>query len=90
MAEPTMPELCSQYDIPRYAQELLFLVCRSQVAQLHGSHGTYSLDKLDDLVELHFGRADGPTLALWQDFDDPTALAWDGQIKVGGFVERLH
>ncbi len=88
-----MPDLTSAYQIPRYAQDSLFLVCASQTANAKGVHGEYSLDKTTlpvEHVELHWAHPDGPALACWDNLEDWSELNWTGQIKVGGFIERLH
>src|SRR5579859_4295643 len=88
-----MPDLSSAYQIPRYAQDLLFLVCGSQVTQIKGVHGDYALDKAAfpiERVELHWAHSDGPILVCWENLESWSDLDWTGQIKVGGFVERLH
>ncbi len=41
-------------------------------------------------MRITWGAADGPTLAFWDNTADWLNLRWDGRVKVGGFVERLH
>ncbi len=57
---------------------------------------SYAADMLRVLAgethAIHWGGADGPPLVFWESPIEPfdALRAWDGRVKIGGFVERLH
>jgi hypothetical protein len=71
-------QLTDQFDIPTYAQDMLFLVTSAGAVRAQGGHGRFT--------------PDGPTLAIWNAVSNgkPLNLGWDGRVTAGGFVERLH
>ncbi|MCD4687317.1 MAG: hypothetical protein K8S97_15420 [Anaerolineae bacterium] len=85
------------WQLPAYAQEMLWLSGGAQPVQLRGSRGVFMLEHgvapNTDALTLTWGHANGPLLAHWPlpaNADHPLALDWRGVISVGGFVERLH
>ncbi len=84
-------QLAGDFHIPSYAQDMLYLVSGEAVAQAQGKQGHFSLDETPEIpLRLVWGGADGPTLAVWQALPEQGSLEWDGRVKVGGFIERLH
>src|SRR5258708_14824951 len=84
-------QLTQQFQIPPYAQEMLYVVTSDGAAQARGKQGQFTLDvPPTDIVRITWGAADGPTLAFWDNAAEWLNLRWDGRVKVGGFVERLH
>jgi hypothetical protein len=83
-------QLTKTFSIPGYAQDMLYIVTDSGSAQTQGKSGKFSLDaKPEGSVRLHWGTTSGPILICWENPAD-LQLGWDGHIKVGGFIERLH
>jgi hypothetical protein len=94
MAKSLSGQLSEQFKIPAYAQDMLYVVTETSVAQTSGKFGAYTLESAPDgdsgeVVRLVWGTPEGPTLAFWDSTKLPT-LQWDGRITVGGFIERLH
>jgi hypothetical protein len=75
----------SGWKIPTYARSLLWV----NGIQTTGTRGKFSLP-ISDPVNLTWGTADGPQLAMGSCSEPPYILGWDGTVGVGGFVERLH
>jgi hypothetical protein len=83
-------QLTDSFRIPTYAQGLLTIVSENGESQLKGKQGQYHFDTLPEgVIRLTYGGANGPTLAYW-DIEDWPAARWDGRVKIGGFIERLH
>lgn len=83
-------QLTDEFRIPVYAQDMLFIVTEDGSAQAQGKQGKYALDGAPQgTVRLTWGASDGPALAYWRENELPAAR-WDGRVKIGGFVERLH
>jgi hypothetical protein len=86
----TSGQLTDEFRIPTYAQDMLFIVTGEGSSQAQGKQGKYTLDSApQETVRLTWGASDGPALAYWSETEWPTAR-WDGRVKIGGFVERLH
>ncbi len=84
-------QLTEQFQIPAYAQDMLYVVTRDGAAQAQGKHGAFNLTTPPEgVVQITWGAADGPTLAFWNNAAEWLNLRWDGRVKVGGFIERLH
>lgn len=87
-------QLTGQYRIPAYAQAMLCLVPEGgKGSQVQGQRGSFTLDTSPPStgpLRLVWGSAAGPILAVWDRLPDDLRLDWDGRVKVGGFVERLH
>jgi hypothetical protein len=80
------------WQIPPYAQDMLWLHCGEHVAQASGPRGAFAFDSAGHEIVLAWGVSEGPLLARWplpRD-GDPLILNWPGTVGVGGFVERLH
>jgi hypothetical protein len=87
-------QLTGKYRIPAYAQAMLFLVPEgAQASQVQGERGSFSLDAertSSAPLRLAWGNAAGPILAVWDLPPGDLHLDWDGRVRVGGFIERLH
>src|SRR5271166_6320022 len=84
-------QLTEKFTIPGYAQDMLYVVSADGSAPTQGPKGQFSLPASPSgLLRIVWGTADGPTLAVWKVEPEHTNLRWDGSVKVGGFVERLH
>src|SRR5260221_8322742 len=84
-------KLTDKFRLPEYAQAMCYIVTAVGTVQAHGPHGNFTLEnELDSPVSLKWATPDGPTLAHWAQVPSPHQLNWDGRIKVGGFIERLH
>jgi len=79
----------STWQIPRYAQSLLWVRCGGQAAPTSGARGTFTLAADDVDLTLTWGGAEGPVLARWSSAD-ATTLDWRGGVGIAGFIERLH
>lgn len=83
-------KLTSKYRIPPYAQEMLYVVTDDQFTQVQGPQGNLDGFSINGLARLNWATPKGPTLMFWDNVPSATDLRWDGHIKIGGFVERLH
>ncbi len=84
-------QLSSDFRIPSYAQDMLYLVSAGTATQVEGGHGHFSLEAAPEFpLRLVWGGPNGPIVAVWQSIPDPTKLDWDGRVRIGGFIERLH
>src|SRR5689334_14514122 len=79
----------TDYPLPAYAQDMLYLVTDDQTVQAGGERGDFNLSKSNGDVRLTWGSANGPILTIWEELGKGQ-LDWDGQVTVGGFIERLH
>src|SRR5258708_6909657 len=84
-------QLTRQFQIPDFAQDMLFVVTSSGSAQTQGEQGHFDFKvPADGNVRLHWAAANGPILAFWDNVTAWSGLNWDGHVKIGGFIERLH
>src|SRR5262245_33703371 len=84
-------KLTDKYRLPEYAQDMCFIVTEAGAMQTQNANGDFNLEQEPvSPVRLTWGSADGPTLAYWTHAPQSLQLGWDGRIKVGGFIERLH
>ncbi len=84
-------QLTSNFRIPSYAQDMLYLVSAGTATPARGKQGHFGMERAPELpLRLVWGGANGPTLAVWQTIPDQGNLEWDGRVRVGGFVQRLH
>ncbi len=81
-------QLTSTWPIPAYAQGLLWLETESGAVRTEGEHGLFQLNAPSPVVIVRWGGASGPALAQLRWRAD--SLAWDGSVRVGGFVDALH
>ncbi len=83
-------QLSDDFAIPAYAQDMLYVVSGDEQTPTRGKYGKFKLDQTPNgPVSIRWG-ATGPTLAAWNEAPDGPNLAWDGRVKVGGFIERFH
>jgi hypothetical protein len=80
----------TKWQIPPYAQNMLWVRANESAAQASGPRGAFALDDAGGEIALAWGTADGPVLARWPDMPAGEVLGWSGSVGVGGFVERLH
>jgi hypothetical protein len=81
--------------VPVYAQDMLWVRAGDRTVRASGLRGVFDLEvtgDADEPINLLWGTADGPPLAVWSrpGLDTPLVLGWQGGVAVGGFVERLH
>jgi hypothetical protein len=81
--------------IPAYAQDMLWMQQGDHAVRTSGPRGSFSLDvpgEGQDAMFLAWGTADGPPLTIWYrpDTGAPFVVGWQGTVRIGGFVERLH
>lgn len=81
-------QLTSDWVIPNYAQSALWLVSEHESVQTEGVYGLFTLTVPTRTLILRWGAENGPALAAltWQ----VDSLAWDGLIRLGGYVDALH
>ncbi len=81
-------QLTSDWVIPNYAQSVLWLVSEHEAVQTEGAYGLFTLTVPTRTLVLRWGGENGPALAAlnWQ----VDSLAWDGLIRLGGYVDALH
>ena len=79
----------SDWRVPPYAQDMLWIEGGAQAVQASGPRGTFALDAAPEAREivLAWGCPGGPPLAAWS-AGDP--VEWNGTVALAGFVERLH
>ena len=82
----------SEWQIPAYAQSMLWVRCGEQAVQACGPLGEFSLAASSGDLLLVWGVADGPALGTWPVPAESTllVLGWQGTVGMGGFIERLH
>jgi hypothetical protein len=87
----TAGQLTRTFQIPVYAQDMLFIVTNSGSAQTEGEQGDFDLEfPVDGGAQLRWAAPNGPILASWDIVKAWSTLNWDGHVKIGGFIERLH
>lgn len=88
MNDETTGQLTTDWRIPDYAQNNLWLDTEAESIRLVGEHGSFMLTMPAQRLILRWGSADGPALAVlrWQ----VDTLDWDGSVKIGGYVDALH
>jgi hypothetical protein len=82
----------SKWQIPAYAQEMLWVQSGDQAAQVSGARGAFILEDPEETLTLIWGMAGGPPFFAWSVTENlsPLVLGWQGEAAVAGFVERLH
>ena len=78
-----MRQLSPNWQIPSYAQDMLFAHADSQSAQVQGAHGEVDLSPSETLT-LTWGQHGGALTQLSSEMD------WTGEVRVGGFVMAVH
>jgi hypothetical protein len=88
MNDETTGQLTSNWQIPPYARQRLWLTTETGSAQTEGAHGLFTLPAPAPLLTLRWGSEDGAALrqVKWQ----PDTLAWEGDVCLGGYLESLH
>jgi hypothetical protein len=80
----------AKWQIPTYAQSVLWVQSGESAAQTSGPRGVFALDDTGGEIALAWGTAEGPVLVRWPDMPAGEVLGWTGSVGVGGFIERLH
>ncbi len=80
------------WQIPAYAQSMVWVCCGDQAVQARGPFGEFSLAASGCDLALAWGAPYGPLLGTWplSDESTPVMLGWRGAVGIGGFVELLH
>lgn len=80
------------WQIPAYAQDMLWVQCAGHSVQASGPRGQFAIEQppAGAVARLTWGHAGGPLLAEWTPAGAAFAAGWQGEVIVGGFVERLH
>lgn len=88
MNDSLTAQLTSDYKIPTYAQDRLWLDSESGSAKCEGENGLFQLETPAPILTLRWNGDDGLpfTQFVWQ----ADTLAWDGSIRLGGIVEAVH
>lgn len=89
MIEHLTGTLTSGYTIPDYAQEKLLLQGEGESASVTGASGEFSFTSAPSApLTLRWLDKTGPALGVfrWQ----PDSLGWDGQIRIGGYLDAIH
>ena len=81
-------QLTSDWLIPEYAQNRLWLDSESGSARCEGAYGLFELDAPAQHLTLRWNSEDG--LALTQLNWQIDNLQWDGSVRLGGLVESVH
>jgi hypothetical protein len=88
---PIDGQLTADLRLPAYARDMLYVVTENASAQTRGKNGLFSLDVAPDgSLRLAWGAPNGPMLAIWEAIPQSLKLDWDGRVRIGGFIERLH
>ncbi len=81
-------QLTSDWLIPDYAQNRLWLDSDSSSARCEGDYGLFELDAPTQVLTLRWNSAEGlPLTQLHWQIDN---LQWDGSVRLGGLVESVH
>src|SRR5690606_9432904 len=81
-------QLTSDWQIPQYAQNRLWLDSEASSARCEGANGLFELDAPAQIVTLRWNADDGiPLTQLRWQIDN---LHWDGSVRLGGLVEAIH
>jgi len=81
-------QLTSDWQIPAYAQNRLWLDTEAGSARCEGAQGLFELEAPAQVLTLRWNADDGlPLTQLKWQIDN---LQWDGSIRLGGLVEALH
>lgn len=81
-------QLTSDWSIPGYARDLLWIETESETVQTQGKRGLFTLSAPAERLVLRWGTPEGPALAAlrWR----PESLDWGGQVRIGGYIDALH
>lgn len=81
-------QLTSDWQIPAYAQNRLWLDTETGSAKCEGAHGLFELEAPAQILTLRWNADDGlPLTQLKWQIDN---LHWDGSVRLGGLVEAIH
>lgn len=83
----------SDWQIPAYAQEMLWVQQGGNTVQAAGPRGEFSLAVSEPgPMQVAWGADDGPVILVTDltTDDAPPEIHWQGTVNVGGFIERLH
>jgi hypothetical protein len=88
MNDSLSAQLTSDYKIPSYAQNRLWLDTETGSAKCEGETGLFELEAPAQILTLRWNGEDGLPLTqlAWQ----ADNLDWDGSIRLGGIVEAIH
>lgn len=88
MNDARTAQLTSDYKIPIFAQDRLWLDTETGSAKCAGEKGLFELEAPAQTLTLRWNGDEGVPLTQlsWQ----ADNLAWDGSIRLGGIVEALH
>lgn len=88
MNDELSAQLSKSWSIPAYARDHLWIETDSDTVKAEGAHGLFTLSAPTDRVIVRWGAPDGPALRQlrWM----PDALAWDGSVAVGGYIDTLY
>lgn len=88
MNDETSGQLCSHWQIPEYAQKLIWVDSEQETTVTEGPAGLFTLTAPAPVITLRWGSPDGAPLTQlnWQ----PDSLEWNGDIRIGGAVEAIH
>lgn len=84
--------LTVSWPIPAYLQGRLHVASDSNAeekAPAEGPHGTFALDEVPSRVIVYW-RGEAEEAALTSLPWHAESLAWDGSVKVGGYVDAIH
>ncbi|MDZ4763566.1 MAG: hypothetical protein SGI73_03370 [Chloroflexota bacterium] len=97
-------QLTGNWAIPPYARAMLWIETSDALVQTQGEHGTFALPSPADLVTLRWGN-DAPSAASLGEGEryevgagtalarlrwKADALDWDGQVRIGGYIDTMH
>lgn len=90
-AGSSIGQLSDSYSIPAYARNMLYVVIGGGHAlKVSGKQGRFHPAPVTGgTARIAWGTAEGPILAQWEKVGGAN-LQWEGRVKVGGFIERLH
>lgn len=88
MNDTLSAQLSTSWSIPAYARGHLWIETDSDTVKAEGERGLFTLSTPSEWVIVRWGAPDGPALRQlrWM----PDALAWDGSVAVGGYIDTLH
>jgi hypothetical protein len=81
-------QLSSQWRIPTYAQDKLWVATEDEAIKVSGENGLFTLQSPADFVTIRWGAEDGTSLAQLKWRSD--SLDWTGFVRMGGLVESMH
>jgi hypothetical protein len=80
-------QIADKWNIPNYAQEMLWLSSEFGAVQAEGPQGAFTLPAPAEVLTIRWGGPDGAPLAQLRWKAD--SLDWDGRVRIGGYIDAM-